>query len=105
MIDDYFINGWEVQRPTTSNVGGIATDTYSKVLTIPGRMRPLSGGEIFQNERNGYKTTHRFYCGIYVIENTDRIHDTVHDLTYDIQLIRNPMEMNDHLEIDVLLEQ
>lgn len=105
MIEDYFTPGWEIQRPTTQNVGGIAKDTYSTVATIDGRMRPLTGNEIFQNEKNNYKTTHRFYCGIHDIKSDDRIHDSVLNLTYEVELIKNPMSMDDHLEIDVLFEE
>ena len=105
MIEDYFTPGWIIQRPTNQNVGGISKDTFATHLTISGRLRPLSGGEIFQNERNNYKTSHRFYCGNHDIKETDRIYDSVKDRTYEIQFIRNPMEMNRHLEIDVLLEQ
>lgn len=102
MIDDYFTPGWEIQRPTTQNVGGIAKDTYALIATISGRMRPLSGGEIYQNEKNGYKTTHRFYCGIHDIQSSDRI---ISDKTYEVELIRNPMSMDDHLEVDVYYEE
>lgn len=105
MLEDYFTNGWEIQRPTTQNVGGIAKSTYATIATISGRMRPLSGSEIYQNEKNNYKTTHRFYCGIHDIKSDDVIHDTILDRFYEVELIRNPMSMDDHLEVDVLLEE
>ncbi len=102
MIEDYFTPGWEIQRPTTQNIGGIAKDTYTTILTIEGRMRPLTGSEIYANEKNNYKTTHRFYCGIYDIKSNDRIYDSIHGLIYEVEFIRNPMSMDNHLEVDVL---
>jgi hypothetical protein len=105
VIEDYFTPGWEIQRPTTQNVGGIAKDTYTPVVTIGGRMRSLTGSEIYANEKNNYKTSHRFYCGIHDIKPNDRIHDLILGLSYEVEFIRNPMSMDDHLEIDVLFEE
>lgn len=104
MIEDYFTSGWEIQRPITQNIGGIAKDTYIMVKTIAGRMRPLTGSEIYANEKYNYKTTHRFYCGIHDIKSNDRIHDSNSNLSYEVVFIRNPMSMDDHLEIDVFLK-
>lgn len=100
MIEDYYTSGFEVKRLSYTNDGGVPSNTYTTALTIDGRMRPLSGREILQNEKLNYITTHRFYCGIHEIQSDDKIYDSNTGKVYNVELIRNPMEMDDHLEID-----
>jgi SPP1 family predicted phage head-tail adaptor len=106
MISDYFIPGFKIKRLTnTGDGGGSNAQTFSNVATISGRMRPLSGSEMMRNERMNYVTTHRFYCAFTnVISATSRIEDT-NGLTYEVKLIINPMNLNEHLQVDCELKQ
>lgn len=99
-IADQYKPGYKIKRPAYSNVNGIATETFSDLSDISGRMRPLTGNEVLANERLGKKTSHRFYCDVTDVEERDRIYDSNNNLTYDIKFVKNPMEMNHHLEID-----
>ncbi|HYX06835.1 MAG TPA: hypothetical protein VE912_08900, partial [Bacteroidales bacterium] len=70
--------------------------------TIDGRLRDLSGSEVIVNEKKGYTTTHRLYCSTSEdITELDVIYDVADDLYYEAEVIRNPMHLNDHLEIDL----
>lgn len=97
-INDHYIPGFTVKRSVQTNVNGIATETFSDLAEVSGRMRALTGNEILANERRGLKTSHRFYCDVIDIEIRDRIVNGSN--TFDVKFVKNPMEMNHHLEID-----
>ncbi len=100
-IESYYRTGFSVKRPVSvSDSGGSFTTTFADYAAISGRMRPLTGTEILANEKLGLKTSHRFYCAVLSAVESDRIYDSVNDKTYEIRFIKNPMEMDDHLEID-----
>ena len=99
MINDYYLPGFQILSYTEVNDGGIAIKTHSVIMEIAGRMRPLSGNEMVTNEKLGYKSSHRFYCDIAEINNTHILRDPDGRI-YDIKYVKNPMEMNHHLEID-----
>lgn len=98
MIQDYFIPGFEIKRATETSNGGIVEQSYLTIATVYGRMRPLSGTEIYRNEKNNYITTHRFYCNVIDIENSDLI--SKDGKTYEVKLKVNPMEMSEFLQLD-----
>ena len=102
MIEDYYISdGFVTKRPSTINSGGIATVTLTDVSEISGRMRDLSGYEVVTNEKKGYTTTHRFYCAASVdINEKDILYDSNNDKYYEVSVVRNPMQMDKHLEVD-----
>ena len=91
---------FEILSPTETNDGGIVEKTYSVAMTIEGTMRPLSGNEIITNEKLGYKSTHRFYSDIYSIETNQLIRNVGNQKVFEIRNIKNPMEMDHHLEVD-----
>lgn len=100
-IDSYFKPGYSIKSVTNTPDGaGSFTKTYTEHANVSGRMRPLTGSEILANEKLGAITTHRFYCPVITVAETDRIYDENNDRIYDIKFIKNPMEMDDHLEID-----
>lgn len=101
MIEDYYTEDYEIQRPTTQNVGGIAKVVYNTIYNIKGKLRPLSGDEIFRNEKNNYELTHKLYCNCYDIQPTDRVYDLKNNKYYEIVFVKNPMTLNIHLEIDL----
>jgi head-tail adaptor len=101
MIEDYYRSAYTIMRPiNTVDSGGSPIETFSDLISISGRMRPLNGSEILTNEKIGIKTSHRFYCGVIDVVEADRIYDGLNLKTYEIKFIKNPLEMNDHLEID-----
>lgn len=100
-IDSYYISGFIIKRPVeTNDGGGVMVLSFSDLLTTSGRMRPLTGNEILANEALGLKTSHRFYCPVIDVNEKDRIYDSNKNKTYEIKFVKNPMEMDDHLEID-----
>lgn len=99
-INDHYISGFIIKRPVQTNVNGIATETFSDLSEVNGRMRPLTGNEVLANEKLGLKTSHRFYCDVIDAEERDRIYDSNKIKTYDIKFVKNPMEMDHHFEID-----
>lgn len=103
-IESYYVTGYEIQRATNADDGaGSFTETLNKVSDITGRMRPLTGNEILANEKLDLITTHRFYCAITDVLPGDYIYDSVKDKTYSVKFVKNPMEMDDHFEIDCYL--
>jgi hypothetical protein len=100
-IDSYYKPGYTVKRPVESNDGGgVIVLTFADLVNSSGRMRPLTGTEILANEALGLKTSHRFYCPVIDVVEKDRIYDSNKSKTYEIKFVKNPMEMDDHLEID-----
>jgi len=98
----YIANGYKVKRPTISNVGGVQTIVWAFGQTFSGRLRDLAGNEVVVNEKKGYTTTHRIYCAVTVdMKETDVIYDVGSGLYYEVVIIRNPMKLNDHYEIDL----
>lgn len=105
-IESYLVSGYEVQRVTKIDDGaGSYTEQRNKVNDTNGRMRPLSGNEILANEKLNLVTSHRFYCPIQDVTEGDYIYDTVKDKFYEVKFVKNPMEMDDHLEIDCLFKK
>ena len=103
-IDSYYKPGFTIKRPITSlDSGGSPVLTFSDFLPTSGRMRPLTGNEILANEKLGLETSHRFYCAVIDAEEKDRIYDSSTEKTYEIKFVKNPMETDDHLEIDCKL--
>lgn len=102
-IESYYVGGYEIHRATKSvDAGGSVTESLSKQSDIVGRMRPLSGDEILANEKLGLITSHRFYCPVTDLKYGDYILDTVKSQLYEVKFVKNPMEMDDHLEVDVM---
>lgn len=100
-IDSYYKSGFTVKRVTNVDDGaGSFTEQLSDLVSTYGKMRPLSGNEILANDKLNYRTTHRFYCPVIDIKPEDKIYDSTSEKYYEVKSIKNPMEMNVHLEID-----
>lgn len=99
-IESYYKPGYTIKRPVVTTVDGVVVETFSDLISVSGRMRALNGNEVLANERIGLITTHRFYCAVVDVEVKDRIFDSNKSKTYEIKFVKNPMEMDDHLEID-----
>ena len=103
-IGSYLVSGYEIHRPIDVDDGaGSSTEQLIKLSDTQGRMRPLTGNEILANEKINLITSHRFYCPVQEVSNGDYIKDTVKDQLYSVVFVKNPMEMDDHLEIDCYL--
>ena len=100
-IGSYLVSGYEIYRPTDVDDGaGSSTEQLIKLADTQGRMRPLTGNEILANEKLNLITTHRFYCAITDVREGDYIYDSVKGKYYEVRFVKNPMEMDDHFEID-----
>lgn len=99
MIEDYYISGFTVLRESVTNEGGISSSTFTEIANIKARLRPLSGREIYQNDKVGYETTDRIYCGIFDIKSGDVLL-APNGKYYEIKVVRDPMSLGHHLEID-----
>lgn len=100
-IDSYYKSGFTVKRVTNVDDGaGSFTEQLSDLVSTYGRMRPLNGNEILANDKLNYRTTHRFYCPVIDIQPEDKIYDATSEKYYEVKSIKNPMEMDVHLEVD-----
>lgn len=101
-IESYYVSGYEIHRPANGvDPGGSVTESLNKIADTVGRMRPLNGDEILANEKLNLITSHRFYCPVTDVVAGDYIKDTVKNQLYEVKFVKNPMEMDDHLEVDV----
>lgn len=100
-VESYYKSGYMIKRAVNTNDGGgVVIQTFSDLVATYGRMRALTGTEILANEKLGLVTSHRFYCPVIDVEEKDRIYDSNKSKTYEIKFVKNPMEMDSHLEID-----
>lgn len=105
-IESYFRPGFDVKRVIkVDDTAGSWTEELSKVSDLNGRLRPLTGTEILANEKLSLITSHRFYCPVADVVEGDYIYDTVKEKLYEVKFVKNPMEMDDHLEIDCLFKK
>lgn len=105
-IETYWVSGFEIKRVTkVDDNAGSYTEQLSKVSDTVGRLRPLSGNEILANEKLNLITSHRFYCPVIDVNEGDYIYDTVKPRLFEVKYVRNPMDMDEHLEIDCLFKK
>jgi phage head-tail adaptor, putative, SPP1 family len=108
MIEDYYTESVTIKRVTRTNntssgLGGYS-ETWNTHLTIKGSLNPLTGSQVYQAEKRGIKSTHMLICAFADITEFDKAVDTNNN-EYEITFVNNPMKMNDHLEINLLLNQ
>jgi len=105
VIEDYFNDVVELHSITKVNLGGGSFKEQSaKVKDIKGRLRPLSGSERYIDHQKQKEVNYRFYCGYDPsIDEKDSLIDQVNNNSFEISFIKNPMQMNQHLEIDLIL--
>lgn len=100
-IDDNFISGFTIKRPTqVSDGAGSFTPGLSTVATVSGQMRQLLGNEIIENDKLGFKTTNRFYCMVTDIKPFDKLLNPKDGLNYEVRRVHNPMSMDEFLQVD-----
>lgn len=108
-IENYFTQSITTKRATnTRSTIGSAVDTWATNLTFLGRIRPKSGNEVIRNDKKEVISNYTLYCNYADVLTSDAIDILEKDLvvegsdTFDIILVRNPMNFNRHLEVDLL---
>ncbi len=97
----YFTTGHKVEQYTETDTGfGGPTYTWTEKLTLDARLRPLSGEERLSADKQTLHTTHKLYCDVLDITEQDRYVDPDGNI-YHIVFVKNPMNMDRHLEIDL----
>ncbi|MEW6506395.1 MAG: phage head closure protein [Bacteroidota bacterium] len=105
VIEDYYNQVLELHRVTKVNLGGGSfKDQSAKVKNVKGRLRPLNGSERYIDHQKQKEVNYRLYCGYdSSIDEKDILIDPANDNSFEISFIKNPMQMNQHLEIDLIL--
>ena len=102
MISKYYESGIVIQRLTqVSNGMGGYTDTWSTHLTINGRIRPLNGNERLSADKTTLFATHRLYCDVIDIKESDRV--LYNSKIYQVKFVSNVMNFDRHLQVDLEL--
>ena len=92
------------EKSGSSDSMGGESETWSNVTAltnINARMRLLSGDEIIENDKRGFKSSHRAYCD-YNSSITKSLRVVYNSEYYTIKFIDNPHNENEFLQIDVL---
>lgn len=84
---------------TTDDMGGF-TNAWSDGTTFEGRLSAMPIGERMSADRVTVYATHRLYCESLTITEKDRV--TLGSRTFEVKAVRNPSNIDHHLEIDLL---
>ena len=92
----------DVEKKTLidNGIGGLSEDWELK-QTIKGRIRPLSGSEQLSADKRDYRSTHKLYTLLTQLSTSDRLR--YNNEIYRIHFIKNPMTLDNHLEVDLEL--
>ena len=101
-IEHFYKPGIVIMRndPIKNGIGG-RKDYFEPHLDISGLIRPLSGSEVQAADKLTLKANYRMYCGVVDIKETDKVY--WEDKEYDVIFVSNPMDMDNHLQVDLLL--
>ena len=98
----YFTTDFQIYRPSGSiDANNFEIETDVLYLSNKGFFEPLTGAEIYTNDKYEARTTHRLFTYILDIVEKDVI--TIGSNTYNIDLVQN--FLNDHLEIILILRK
>ena len=102
-IESFYNQEFQVLRYTMtgSGYGGIQ-GAWNTHLTVRGRLRPLTADERLRADKVSLYSTHRLYASVTDITSKDRVVD-VYGNNYAVKGLKNPMNMDNHLEIDLEL--
>jgi len=107
VINKYFKDTLELHRIDQVNLGGGSFKDSSpvKVKDVKGKLRPLSGSERYIDQRSQLEVNHKFYCSYdsAIVETNHLFIDPKNNSTFNIVFVKNPMQMNRQLEIDLIL--
>jgi len=84
---------------TADGMGGW-TETWSDDSTFQGRLGSLPAEERLASDKVTVYATHRLYCNNLTISEEDRV--KLGSRLFEIKAVRNPSNINDHLELDLL---
>ena len=100
-IEDFYTAKFTIYKLNNLvDSGGAFKPTYSvKASNVSGLMRLLSGSEQVVNMSKGVTSTHRFYCAVQGITETNVIKDSSGKY-YDILFVDNVHGLNRFLTID-----
>jgi len=87
-------------KARTADGQGGWTEAWSDSTTFYGRLSSLPVSERMAADKVTVYATHRLYCEYVTIAEVDRI--KLGSRYFEIRGIRNPSNINHHLEIDVL---
>ena len=102
-IESFYNQEFQIMRytMTSSGYGGVQ-GAWSEHLKVIGRLRPMTADERLRADKVSLDSTHRLYTSIADIVSKDRVID-VYGNNYAIKGLKNPMNMDNHLEIDLEL--
>lgn len=101
-IKSFYKPGITVMRndPIKNGIGG-QRDYFEVHLVIDGLIRPISGDEMRISDKMTLKSNYRMYCDVVDIKETDRVY--YGDNEFDVVFVSNPMDMGNHLQVDLIL--
>ena len=100
-ITRFYTPGHKIERygETGGGFGG-PSQVWNTHLEIDGCLRPLSGDTRISADKETLFATHRFYCDVADIKETDRYVDPDGEV-YRIKFVADVMNMGNHLQIDL----
>ena len=104
-IEDYQTDLFDVERTTQtrSTIGGVADDWVATLSNQLGKFSPLqrSKGEVVTHGALEIDADVRLYCKVIDVQEKDRIKRVSDGVYFDVKYVRNPMEFDRFLEIDL----
>lgn len=96
---DKFFGPIQIQRATqTVDPWGNPIQTWANHLVVDGKLRQLSGSELYQSRKDTPVATHRLYCRLADIKVADRIsHD---GQILNIVRVNNVMDFDELMQVD-----
>ena len=85
---------------TTDSIGGYSRNKAIHLASVACRVRMLKAQEREMSGSRGVSVSHRMYCSVVDIVETDEIH--IGNTVYDVQVVNNVDGMGHHLKIDLL---
>lgn len=89
------------RRTTTLNSFNAEIETYVPHLTIYGNLDLLTGNTTIKYGKNNESSTHLLICDVCDIQENDKIY--FKNKIFKVNFVDNPMELDDHLEIELEL--
>lgn len=86
--------------PTANNIGGFKDNWSVHIADLACRIRPLQETEKYVGDKQTLYATHKLYCSVVDIKETDKIIDT-DNKEYLVKGVINPMRWNNHLQVDL----
>jgi SPP1 family predicted phage head-tail adaptor len=96
---DKFFGPVQIQRSTeTVDEWGNPVEVWADHIIVEGKLRQLSGSELYQSRKETPVATHRLYCRLDDITVNDRI--VFNDEIYDIIRVNDVMNFGELMQVD-----